>query len=467
MMATRRLHLDRAVAAGLAALFCVGAGALSAWISTSVKSAAAAVELGFAVVLLLALATLARRRAAVGVVGPAVPIVAYALSLVFLLGLLNGGAGIAGSEREVSLLLAASVAAIAVGASVASALTVTPPAPLAFAEGRDGLRHPLFVAALAVVFALACLNLATGSAPLLSPNIDVARLSGTGGVAHQLWSWIIGGLEAGTAFAAVRAIAARKLDVRGRLVLLVGAGLLILLAGRSFLTIIGLSIVIVLAALRRMPIRRLVLLSCVGLVLLGAAGKFRALHSGVQSTSVYGQVKQSAAIGPSVLSSVLQRTPAVTPFQHGAFLFRDFRAALPLHPLGRPEAADIWVTDVIRHRDPSVTGGSPPTLVGGFYIDFGIPGVLVGSALLGALLVVLYGWARRARTVGAIVLYGYIAAYCALSAYSYISLKPQVVVVVLMSVWLHRVEAHGQAARLRGSFGDSPTAETRAVSANA
>jgi oligosaccharide repeat unit polymerase len=113
---------------------------------------------------------------------------------------------------------------------------------------------------------------------------------------------------------------------------------------------------------------------------------------------------------------------------------------MPFHPFGKPDRADTWVTEAILHRDPAQIGGSPPTLVGGLYIDFGVPGVALGSALLGFLLVLLYRWARRAKTIGALTLYSYAAAYTALAAYSYVSLKPTLVAVAVVAFVAHRAE---------------------------
>lgn len=397
------------------------------------------------------LAALGRRsRMGTRSTGPGVYLAALTLSLAFLLGLVAGRSALGDNASTIAAMFGAAVLAFCVGAAVSVAVfggrsrRVLP-------TTADPLRRPLVIVLIVLAFALAAINFLTGVVPLLSENIDASRFSGTGGAFGKFWAWIIGAVEWAVILAGLRIVMVRRFERRSVIVVAVGTTLMIMLAGRSFVVLIGVAILVAVAAFRRLSLPRLVVFGLVGLVLLGAAGKARLERSDTSSvgiealrpdtpSTVYGLISQSVTIGPAVFGTTLQAIPGRIPFQHGRFVIRDFRAALPLHPLGRPLPADLWVTQAVRGRNVGITGGSPPTLVGGLYIDFGVPGIIIGSLLLGAFLALLYRWAIAAGTAGAFALYCYVAAYIALASYSYISLKPGVLAATALSLLLHRSE---------------------------
>ena len=238
-------------------------------------------------------------------------------------------------------------------------------------------------------------------------------------------------------------------------VTLLGTAVLVALAGRSFVLLVGLSAVIVIAMLGRLSLGRLVLLTTTGLVLLAAVGLARIEASDPNGqrrqylqennlSGVGGVLALSASTGPWVFGQALQAVPETIPYQRGNFFLRDTLAQLPFVSAPR---SDWWITEAVLQRDPAAIGGSPPTLVGGLYIDFGLVGIVIGCALIGFGLVRLFHWARAAGTFGALTLYGYLSAYVALAAYSYISLKPTVVVVVALCLMTHFVERAMRGAR--------------------
>ncbi len=219
--------------------------------------------------------------------------------------------------------------------------------------------------------------------------------------------------------------------------------------------LVGLSAVIVIAMLGRLSLGRLVLLTTTGLVLLAAVGLARIEASDPNGqrrqylqennlSGVGGVLALSASTGPWVFGQSLQAIPETIPYQRGNFFLRDTLAQLPFVSAPR---SDWWITEAVLQRDPAAIGGSPPTLVGGLYIDFGLVGIVIGCALIGFGLVRLFHWARAAGTFGALTLYGYLSAYVALAAYSYISLKPTVVVVVALCLMTHFVERAMRGAR--------------------
>jgi oligosaccharide repeat unit polymerase len=292
---------------------------------------------------------------------------------------------------------------------------------------------------------------------LLSSNIDATRIAGGSGLLGRVWTWIIGGLEWIIVIGSVRCFALGRRSPRALAAVGASGGILVLLAGRSFLVVAGLAAVVALGVLRRVSLKRLVAICLVAVIVLGIAGKYRLTHSGEagqgdERNTFYGLVSQSAGTGPSVFATALKEIPQVVPFQDGTFILRDLRATMPFHIFGASESADFWVTRQLRARDTAVVGGSPPTLPGGLYIDFGITGIVVGSALLGLLLALMYRWTLRAQTVGAVAAYSYSSAYVALSAYSYVSIKPTVIAAMMLSVTLHFVEKPRRRSQRLGSL---------------
>ena len=83
-------------------------------------------------------------------------------------------------------------------------------------------------------------------------------------------------------------------------------------------------------------------------------------------------------------------------------------------------------------------------MTGGLYIDFGVPGIVIGGMLLGIVLSLLHFYAMRYRSGAVLVLYVYFGAYMALSAYSYVSVKPEVLVVFLLSGMVFYLERHSR-----------------------
>ncbi len=390
--------------------------------------------------------------------GPGLWLAALALAGAFLFGLLAGN-GLENHRGDIALAFGLAVASVIAGGLMVTLLAGARPGDASVPRAFDVLSDHAFLGVCVVSFGVAMLNLVTGDVPLFSSDIDNTRLTGGAGVVGQVWVWVLGSLEWILIITALAAVAHGRMSRRALIVVAVAAIILFLLAGRSFFVIPGLAILVAIAASRGVHLGRVVVIGLVGLLLLGAAGAFRQAHSaggrGMIPTSggignaTLSTISRSASIGPAVFASALDEIPTAVPYQDGIFLMRDFRAVLPLHPLGRPQRSDTWVTSTLRGRNVALVGGSPPTLAGGFYIDFGFPGIAIGCLCLGAVLTLTYNWWRRVRTIGALALYGYLASYVALGSYSYMSIKPTVVAVIALSLTLHAVEMRSR-CRTRG-----------------
>lgn len=88
--------------------------------------------------------------------------------------------------------------------------------------------------------------------------------------------------------------------------------------------------------------------------------------------------------GVETFARVAYVVPSVIQFQLGKFVGQTFMTLLP----GRQDNPPMFVSNVILDR--AVRTGYPPTIVGGFYIDFGIPGIFLGMLLCGFLMAKVY-----------------------------------------------------------------------------
>ena len=141
----------------------------------------------------------------------------------------------------------------------------------------------------------------------------------------------------------------------------------------------------------------------------------------------------SAQVAPHVLAKAMRVVPVAVPFQHGRIFLGDAMTLLP----GKQLLADQWVALNIVGTTPAqmtggVThagqgGGIPPGILGGFYLDFGVAGVLAGMLGVGALLAFAYAWVARRPTLLNVALYGSVFAYSLVCIYGFVSFRlPQV-----------------------------------------
>ena len=417
-----------------------------------------------ALVAITAFGAFALRVEAVRRAGPGLALAVGALATAFLIGFLGGDQRRIAHENTVVILSAASVLCVLAGGVLRGALA-RPRAPRWPGPGSPVPlnRRTLLWIATAIV-ALSALHLASnpGGIPLLASNVDSARFSGGGGSPVRLiFVFLIGGLQWVAAIGLVTWLVRRERPRGWPLALtLVAAFLLILLASRSLIFTPLLTLALAAAVTGRLRPSRMAALAVIGLVALGLAGQLRSTSSGATEADlraagydgITGQITGSSAVGPWVFGKVLDRVPALHPHRGGAFFTADFRAQFPGDQVfGDPELPDEWVTRIrgATYGQDGV-GGSPPTLPGGLYIDWGIPGIVIGCLIVGWLLAAIYDWARRVGTIGALALYAYFTGYIMLSAYNFLSLKPLALTAMVLCFITHRVEV-GARVRARRS----------------
>ena len=300
------------------------------------------------------------------------------------------------------------------------------------------------------VFAVtvAAVNYITGDIPLLSDDINGARFVGDNGMLARLWS-VVHPITQMSVIVALLKMQSRRIDLRWTVLGLSSAASLPLAGGRSLLIIPLIAFGVLLIELKRPNMRVVLITMMAGLVLFGLAGQVREMSSGGarQAQSYLSQRGLDSWSGSADLS--LQTGPRVLTLAIAVLNGERLRGKLLIGDLPKVKPADVpgsdrLVTELIG-RDPTVVGGSPPTVFGGFYLDFGWWGVATGALLLGFLLtfsrIVMYA----TRSLPASVWFGYVTAYIAISGYSYVSLRPSWIVVLMVCLGTHKFvkETHG------------------------
>jgi len=136
-----------------------------------------------------------------------------------------------------------------------------------------------------------------------------------------------------------------------------------------------------------------------------------------------------------VVFTILDKIPSEVSFLHGATVFNWAMALIPDSIL----PADYFIPDLIKttwYLDIE-GGGLPPTAIGEWYANFGFAGVIIGMFLVGAILGVLYRWARDSDSPYRVVLwanlvFGFVVIYPKTD----LSQIPVFSIVVLMCLWL-------------------------------
>lgn len=293
--------------------------------------------------------------------------------------------------------------------------------------------------AAAVGLGVTWINFLTGRIPLLAESINEARKAASDAVLIK-WSFLsYPTLE--FVIIAAAALPIRRFPMWARLTLIgVSTVTLVLTGSRSFLAFPLLALVFIVIEWKRPRLLTIAVVGAVLVFIVAAAGQVRAFASGTGDNTIsnsekwgYGPPFASAVlanlqVGPHVFSAVQHVIPDEIPYQHGTFVLRDF----PL--IGAGMEADYWVTETLG-RDSATTGGLPPTLLGGFYIDWGPVGSVVGTALVFLLLILLRPRATALlRSPPRVVAYSILCAYVVTSFYSYVSLNVGVITMLLWCV---------------------------------
>lgn len=122
---------------------------------------------------------------------------------------------------------------------------------------------------------------------------------------------------------------------------------------------------------------------------------------------VFSYVRQPVA----TLQDVMELIPQKIPYQHGSLTFGALATVLP----GHHEMADVFFKTIL--GNDFIGGGQPATLLGPFYGDFGLSGILVGMFLLGLLMARLYSWMWAKPTIFRVQIYAWMVQTALLSLF--------------------------------------------------
>jgi hypothetical protein len=290
-------------------------------------------------------------------------------------------------------------------------------------------------------------SFATSGVPLLG-NVDTARLTYQSPLgffwAYALRLVVAGAIASGAV--ALASSAGRSTRIRSALLIGLGIALLVATGSRSFFVPVLIAVVVLAGSLgRRIRIGRAGIAIVALAIALSVFASYRtstqsggavALQSqlarmGVPAElSAFGSAYLSAQNGPHALAKAMTVVPTGVPFQHGRMLVGEIGTFLPGHQL----LPDQWVAvNVIGTIPAQLTGGVtwagqaggiPPGILGGFYIDFGIPGIMLGMLGVGVLLSWLYQRVLMRPTVLSATLYASVFAFFVVCIYGFVSLKP-------------------------------------------
>lgn len=306
----------------------------------------------------------------------------------------------------------------------------------------------------AVGLGVTWVNFLTGRIPLLSDSINVARREGTDALLSD-WSFAsYPTLEFVIIAAAVLPL--RNVSHLARIaVLAVSVSTLVLTGSRSFLVFPIVALALIFIESKRPRLVLVVATAAVLALLVAIAGQLRSFASGTGDNVIsnaekwgYGPIFTSSIlsnlqVGPHVFAAVQAVIPSEIPFQQGVFFLRDFPK------LSAGTEADYWITETVLKRDSEANGGLPPTILGGFYVDWGFIGAVVGIAVVFLALGLLRPrplalFRSQPRTIA----YAIISTYVLTAYYSYISLNVGLIMMLLWCVFL-TIARRAEAWRVR------------------
>jgi oligosaccharide repeat unit polymerase len=133
------------------------------------------------------------------------------------------------------------------------------------------------------------------------------------------------------------------------------------------------------------------------------------------------------------LARLVDLFPNTHPFWLGRVFFSQLITLLP----GHQWLVDDWITVYIHHRELTSIGGSPPTILGGFYMDGGAFAVAMGMLIVGLVIQAMYLAFRRKPTPLRLMYYSYLLSFVCVSVYGFVCLSTILLwkYAVLFVVW--------------------------------
>jgi oligosaccharide repeat unit polymerase len=142
-------------------------------------------------------------------------------------------------------------------------------------------------------------------------------------------------------------------------------------------------------------------------LLLGIAGYalWRAGQSTISATAVIDRAWHEIALPLLTMEVMIQNVPRTIPYMHGKGVLMTFVALLP----GEQQVLGPWLKQQLGLTFPG--GGFPPSVLGGFFLEFGEGGILSGMFAVGVVLQMVYTWMRRNPSDYSVVFYSFLVTY--------------------------------------------------------
>ena len=314
-------------------------------------------------------------------------------------------------------------------------------------EGVAPRRASRTVGMLAGVAGLAgaAINYATGGIPLLAENVNAGRFGENQSLLGPLTGFIVGAEQVSLVVLTLSWYSSRKNGLREptstKLMILVLIVSLVLSGARGFLVLPLVAIAFAIAEFNLVKPLTFLLIAVLGFSGLTAYNQYRqqesgtieALNAALEANGVADVPLASGLlglqIGPAVMQVSRTMIPDRIPFQGGTFFLNDGGVLV-----GSDHNSDYFTTVVVTNRNYNAVGGSPPTILGGFYIDGGVPLVIIGMIALGLISRFMRNGYFRNPHIYSGAAYGYWCAWIVLSLYGYISLKPAALTVFVVAL---------------------------------
>jgi len=134
----------------------------------------------------------------------------------------------------------------------------------------------------------------------------------------------------------------------------------------------------------------------------------------------------------ATLRDVVSVIPSQVPYQHGWLTFQPLQVLLP----GHHDTSDTYFKSILGNQFEGA--GQPATLLGPFYGDFGLVGIIVGMLAFGALSMAVYRWSLRRQTVTSALVYAWLVRTAILSLFLSIFEFPTDLWIPLMWLFMDR-----------------------------
>lgn len=290
----------------------------------------------------------------------------------------------------------------------------------------------------------AAVNFATGGIPLLAENINSSRFGDNTSLLGPVTGIIVGLEHFALVVLLIDRWARKSVDRRVsafHLALVIAITISLFASGsRTFLILPFVAYALARIELSVVKLLKLTIVALVAFSLLATFNMYRQEQSGtadsLNTALVRNELDQypfpsgllSLQIGPRVFQATRDKVPDVIDYQHGSFFFADGSVLLRT---SQP-SSDSFITTQITRRNYSTVGGSPPTVLGGFYIDGGIPLIIAGMLALGFITRRLRNTYLKNVNPYTAAAYGYWATWMLHSIYNYVSFKPMVLTFMVM-----------------------------------